>query len=81
MNLMDFGKARLNNAISDYHDKDNEPQLVKKEEVVEEIALVTIIDDDEEEDNFGIHRQNDEVFFETNNDLQNEGEIRQEKNL
>ena len=33
----------------------------------------------EEEDNYGIVRHNAKVFFETNNDLQNEGHKRQEQ--
>ena len=57
-------------------DKDNEPELVREEKVVEEIALVTITDDDEEEYNSEIVRQNAEVLFETNNDLQNDVSIK-----
>ena len=47
---------------------DDELELVKKDEVIEEIALVTIID-------LKANHENVEVFFETNNDLQNDVQL------
>ena len=47
---------------------DDELELVKKDEVIEEIALVSIVDP---KANHG----NVEVFFKTNNDLQNDAQI------
>ena len=40
-----------------------------------------VVDYNYDDDNFVTQPRNDEVFFETNNDLQNEGESRQEKIL
>ena len=42
--------------VNDYDDKDNELELVKKDEVIEEIALVTIVDPK-------ANHENIELFF------------------
>ena len=50
---------------------DKELELVKKEEVVEEIALVTIFDPK-------ANHENVEVIIETNNDLQNGNQTKEQ---
>ena len=55
-------KASMERFLNDCDVKDNEIELVKKEEVLEEIALVTIVDPK-------ANHENVEVIIETNNNL------------
>ena len=61
-------KVSMERFLNDCDDKDNKPELVKKEEVVEEIGLVTIV-------NPKANHENVEVIIETNNNLQFENQI------
>ena len=45
--------------LNDCDDKDNEPKLVKKDEVLEEIALVTIVDLEANHENMEVIIKND----------------------
>ena len=54
--------------------KDNEPELVKKEEVLEEIVLVTIV-------NPKANHENVEVIIESSNGMQNDILTRKHLNL
>ena len=58
--------------LNDCDDKDNDRELVKKEEVVEEIALVNIIDQK-------VNHENVEVIIENNNDLQNGNQFEEQR--
>ena len=65
----------MENFLEDSDSEDDEPKYVKEEfrEEVEETTLVTIVDDcDYDEEANPKTRYNFEMFFESNNDLQNE---------
>ena len=65
-------KASMERFLNDCDDKDNDPELVKEEEVVEEVVLVTTLDQK-------ANHENVEVIIETNNDLQNRNYIEEKR--